>query len=487
MLSILDFCEIFVYLIVMLGIGGWHFLTKDNSANQFMDGGRSFSHWPLGISIFATWMSNMAIISLPALVYSSNCSYFIMFIGIPISAIFVINILIPIYRKEGSISAYGYLDKVFGPWASFCCTICYALTNLLRLGIIIYLMATAIGYLSGFEEKWIILIVGGVVIFYTFLGGLRSVILTDIIQAMLFFSGTVLLLIFIICSLPCTFKEAFIYANQNGKFNFGSPDMSFLEPSIWILGLNSLLFNFQGLGTEQGFVQRYMAAKNKRCAKKSAIIGSWLVFIFAGILFIIGTLLFSHYNFELISSITGDEYIVLKYIHEHVPLGVKGIMIITIMAAAMSSIDTEVNAIATIFYKHIYKKIFKKDQHEDNALSVLYKSCIVIGIIPILISFFMIKRSNFLDAWNNFDSLFSGIILGLFTLSLILKKCEKNVSVIAVIFGSLVIGWLVLSQMELDSFKNPLHLIFIILILLSIMMVVGWIAHMVVSERRPSN
>lgn len=471
MLSTLDICEVFIYLLVMLGIGGWHFLTKDKSANEFMDGGRSFSHWPLGISIFATWMSSMAFISLPALVYSTNWSYFIMFMGLPIVSIFVIRILIPIYRKEGSISAYSYLEKRFGSWAPVCCVVCYALTNLLRLGIIMYLMATAIGYLSGYQEKWIILVIGGVVIFYTFMGGLKSVIFTDVVQAVLFFSGTVLILIFIIYSLPCTLKEAVIYANQNEKFSFGSSDMSFLESSIWILAFNAFLFNFEGLGTEQGFVQRYMAAKNDDCAKKSAVIGALLIFTFGMILFIIGSLLFTHYNFGLVGGIIEDEYIILRYAAEHIPLGLKGIIIVTIMAAAMSSIDTEINAISTIFYKHIYKKFFK-DQHEDaefnlevqhscaSNLSMLYKICIVVGVVPIVVSFFLIEKSNLLDEWNNFDSLFSGIILGLFMLALIVRKCGKDAALVAVIFSSIVLAWLILSQTLLESFKNPLHPVF---------------------------
>lgn len=484
-LSTLDICEIFIYLIFMLCVGGWYFLTKNKTTNEFMDGGRSLSHWPLGMSIFATWMSNIAIISLPALVYSTNWSYFIMFIGVPISALFVIKILIPIYRKEGSISAYSFLGKKFGSWAPFYCVICYALTNLFRLGIIMYLMATSIGYLSGFEEKWIILIIGGVVVLYTFMGGLGCVIFTDVIQAILFFVGTLVLLIFIAYSLPFTLEDAIIYANKNGKFNFGSSDMSLFKPTIWILGLNSLLFNFQGLGTEQGFVQRYMAAKNKRCAKKSVIIGALLIFIFSTILFIIGTLLFSyyHYNLDTIGYIIFDEHIILRYVADHIPSGLKGIIIVTIMAAAMSSIDSELNAIATIFYKHIYKKIFRKSQLDSKPLHVLYKSSIIFGIIPILISFLMIEKSNLLDTWNNFDSLFSGSILGLFMLALIIKKSEKNTALIAAISSSLVIAWLVLSQ-TLDhplfnAIKSPMHSSFNILLLLFTMFIAGYATHII--------
>lgn len=489
-LSTLDICVVFTYLLIMLGIGGWHYLTRDKSVDEFMDGGRSFSHWPLGISIFATWMSNMAIISLPALVYSGNWSYFIMFMGIPITAIFVIRILIPIYHKEGCVSAYSYLGRRFGSWAPFYCVICYALTNLFRLGIILYLVATAIGYLSGYQEKWIILITGGVVVLYTFMGGLRSVIFTDVIQAVLFFSGTVLLLIFIIYALPCTLKEAVVYANQNGKFSFGSSDMSFLEPTVWILAFNGLLFNFEGLGTEQGFVQRYMAAKDEQSAKKSAVIGSILIFIFATILFIIGALLFTHYNynFRLIDSIIDNEHVVLRYINEHIPMGLKGVIIVTMMASAMSSIDTEINSMATILYKHIYKKLFKESQSECNELTLLYKICIVIGVITILISFLLKERSGFLnsplfDLWNDFNSLFSGIILGLFMLALTLRNCNRNAAFFAITFGSIVFVWLILSQTLLNSFKNPLHPVFNILLLLSVMLIAGWGAHMVMAKR----
>jgi SSS family solute:Na+ symporter len=490
-LSTLDICVVFTYLIIMLGIGGWHFLTKNKSANEFMDAGRSFSHWPLGLSIFASWMSNIAIISMPALVYSGNWSYFIMFMGIPITAIFVIRILIPIYHKEGSVSAYSYLGTRFGSWAPFCCVIAYALINLFRLGIIMYLMSTAIGSLSGYQAKSVILIVGGIVVLYTFAGGIKTVIFTDVIQAVLFFSGTVLLLAFIIYSLPCTFEEALIYANQNGKFGFGSTNMSFVEESIWILAFNALLFNFEGLGTEQGFVQRYMAAKDEQAAKKSAIIGSLLIFVFASILFVIGTLLFVHYNYGvgLIDNVIDGEYVMLRYISDHIPLGLRGIIIVTIMAAAMSSIDTEINSIATIVYKHIYKKIFNKFEEKSDELFTLYKICIVIGIIPIMVAFLLTEKSSLLKStlfstWDEFNSLISGVILGLFMLALVLRRCEKSAAVFGMAFGLGVLVWAILSQTVLDSFSNPLHPVFNIFLLLSVMLISGWVAHRVISRRR---
>lgn len=397
-LSIFDICVIFFYLISMIMTGICFYLEKNKSADKFMDGDKSFSHWVLGISIFATWISNMAIISLPALAYSSNWSYFIMFIGTPISGMFVMKFLIPIYRKESSISAYSYIERRFGRWASLYCLICYTLTNLARLGIIMYLMAFSIGYLTGYEGKWIISIVGGIVVFYTFIGGLKCVIWTDLIQAIVFIVGTLFFLVLIFLALPLGLHDTIAYANENAKFSLGSTEISFLKPTLWVFAISSLISNFQGLGTEQSFVQRYIAAKNDACAKKSVIIASSLIFLFSGILFFAGTLLFVYYdngNASTLKDSVSKEYIILQFISEQTHVGIKGIAIVTILAAAMSSISSELNAITTLFYKHIYTKFFNTNPSYKKSLGMLYKSSIIIGAVPIMISFTIRRCTSF--------------------------------------------------------------------------------------------
>lgn len=387
-----------------------------------------------------------------------------MFITIPISGLFIIKFLIPIYRTEGSVSAYGYIEKRFGTWASLYCVICYTVTNLFRLGIIIYLMAFGIRFLTGYTEQSIILIISGVVILYTVFGGLKCVIWTDFFQAILFFSGTLLVLFLICVSLPCNLQDAFVYAHENGKFSFGNMDFSLLKPTIWVLIINGLMANFQGLGTEQSFVQRYIAAKSERCAKKSLFVASSLIFVFSIILFFIGTLLFVYYkqsqDNNLIIHFVSNENILLKFIAEKVPIGLKGVVIIAIIAAAMSSISSELNAITTLVFKHVYTRFFSKTLSSKKTLRILYTISAIIGIVPIIISFGFIQKTNLLEIWNRFDSLISGGIIGLFLLALLVKTTKSKSVLFSIMLCYLIVFWSIFShswQSYLSQkFKSPL-------------------------------
>lgn len=474
-LSIYDICTIFLYLICMVFMGIWFHLTNNKTANEFIGGDKSFSHLTLGISIFATWVSNLGLLSFPAIVYSKNWSDLIMFITLPIAGIFVIKFLIPIYRNQNNISAYSYIETRFGHWAALYCVICYAITNCFRLGIIIYLMAIALKFLTGYTEQSIILITCGIVILYTFLGGLKCVIWTDVFQAILFFSGTLLILTLIYNLLPCNFQEAIIYSNKHSKFSLGNSELSLLKPTIWVFIINGLLANLQGLGTEQGFVQRYMSAKNEISAKKSIIVATCLIFTFSIILFLIGTLLFVYYNQIGNDVFISNENILLEFISQKIPIGLKGIVIITIMAAAMSSISSEINAMTTLFYQHAYTK-FNKKRTDEKDLKTLYGISIIIGIIPIVISFFIVQKSNFFETWDNFDSLITGGIIGLFLLAFFFKNAKANAAFFILISGFLIITWLTFSpswQFPISRFlKNPLdaniNVSFYLLVILSL-------------------
>lgn len=407
-----------------------------------MAGKRNFKGPILGLSIYSSYISNLAIISLPAIAFQTNWQYILYFIWTPFSAYFVARYMIPVYRKHGSISAYQILSDKFGRWAGLYASLCYFLTNITRLAIIMYLVAITLTYLTGLDSIKIVFMVGGIAAIYTSLGGIRSVIWTDALQALIMMTGITILLFCVHSEISGSTLSALALAHSKGKLSLGNTNLTFISPSLIALSICGIVSQFQGLATEQGFVQRYIVAKSDRDAKVGLWLGVALIMLTILALFVTGTL-FTQIS-DIATTPSSNQYIVLEFLRSQNPL-VIAILILTIVAAAMSSIDTEINAISTLIYSHIYVAYFKKKRTSNFSMQLLCWSSLLSTAIGISITLLLISNENLLDRWNNVDSMFSGAILGLILLAFLFKHTSGRVALSASIISALFVAWLVVN------------------------------------------
>src|SRR5690606_16742361 len=151
----------------------------------------------------------------------------------------------PLYRNIQSPSAYYYLEMRFGAWARIYASICYLLTQLARMGAIMYLLALPMNALFGWCIPMVIVVTGISVIIYATLGGLEAVIWTDAIQGIVLISGAIACLIIILFSMPEGPAQVFSIASKAGKFSLGSLDWSLSEATFWVILIYGLFINLQ--------------------------------------------------------------------------------------------------------------------------------------------------------------------------------------------------------------------------------------------------
>lgn len=466
-LSVLD---LIVFIALTLGnvIFGASFFFKNKTSGQFTAGGGKLPAWVVGMSIFATFVSSISFLALPGKAYMSNWNAFVFSLSIPIASILTVKFFVPLYRGLGSISAYNYLEIRFGAWARIYASTCYILTQLMRTGAILLLLALPLNALFGWNIKTVIIVTGIAVTVYSMLGGIQAVIWTDAIQGIILIVGAVVCAIILTFSMPEGPGQVFEIAAANNKFSLGSFGTSLKDSTFWVVLIYGLFINLQNYGIDQNYVQRYMTTSSEKEAKSSALFGSLLYVPVSIVFFYIGTALFAYYTAqpdllpaELKVPGAGDK-VFPHFIVNGLPAGVTGLLIASIFAAGMSTVATSLNGTATIILSDYYKRYFNKEADEKSSMKILYSSSLIFGILGIIIALALVGVESVLDAWWGLASIFSGGMLGLFLLGYLSKKVRNIDAVIGVIIGALIIIWMSLSPIyftegNLLAFRSPFH------------------------------
>ncbi|SFC45997.1 solute:Na+ symporter, SSS family [Zunongwangia mangrovi] len=466
-LPLVDLLVFILYLTAILFFGISFYFKKNRTTNDYMTGGQRIPSWAIGMSIFATFVSSISFLALPGKAYLSNWNSFVFSLSIPLAAFFAVKFFVPLYRKINSQSAYYHLEERFGSWARNYASICYLLTQLARMGTILYLLALPTNALLGWDINTIIIGTGLFVIVYAAMGGIEAVIWTDAIQGIVLISGAIACLLLIVASMPEGTDQIIEIGRDNNKFDLGSFNFKFTESTFWVVLFYGFFINLQNFGIDQNYVQRYMSAKTEKAAKRSTWFGSLLYIPVSLLFFMIGTALFAYYKTfpELLPSTLGNiieaDKIFPYFIVAELPKGVTGLLIASIFAAGMSTISTSINSSSTVILTDFFKRN-NKEFSSKNEFRILAISGIIMGVLSILVSLAMTSVKSALDTWWALSSIFSGGVLGLFLLGFLSRKIKKIEATIAVIIGILVIAWMSLTPVFVTSekwilFKNPLH------------------------------
>jgi SSS family solute:Na+ symporter len=190
-----DILVLILYLVGLTGYGCW-FYRKRQGSEEFMVAGRSLPGWAVGLSIFGSYVSSISFLANPGKAFGGNWNPFVFSLSLPLAAWISTRYFVPFYRKLGDVSAYHHLEHRFGGWARSYAVACYLLTQLARMGTILYLLGLALVPLLGWDIRAIILLMGLVMIAYPLLGGTEGVIWVGVVQAVTLVAGAVICLLF---------------------------------------------------------------------------------------------------------------------------------------------------------------------------------------------------------------------------------------------------------------------------------------------------
>ncbi|MDO4574300.1 MAG: sodium:solute symporter [Planctomycetia bacterium] len=453
-LSLLDVVILLVYVLASVLFGSW-FVFRNRDPESFTRANGRVPSLVVGLSLFGTYVSSISFLALPGSAFIRDWNSFTLSLTLPVTAWIASRYFIPFYRHCGTVSTYCHLEERFGTWARIYATVCYMLTQIARMGAVMFLLALPLHHLLGWDVTTIILVTGCLTTVYSMLGGIEGVVWTDALQSAVLIIGALACAVMIPLQMPEGPGQLFEIACQHHKFSLGSlsPDLS--QATFWVVLIYGITINLQNFGIDQNFVQRYLTAKSERDAKKSLWFSSLLYIPVSAFFFFIGTALFAYYTAQPellteslrteIAAGRGDSVFPYFIVHG-LPTGATGLLIAAIFAAAMSTISTSLNGCATLSLTDFYQRFFHPNASNREQMWVLRLTTVVWGVLGMGGALAMtLAQKGILDAWWTVSGIFSGGMLGLFLLGFLSRKANNAAALIGTIAGVLAIVWMSLS------------------------------------------
>ena len=427
--AVVDYIIIAAYLVgvAVFGIvsGG-----KQKSIQDYFAGSEKIPWWAVCFSIVAAETSALTFISIPGLAYLANLNFLQVTVGYLLGRIVVAAVLLPAYSKGNLKTAYTFLETRFGGKTRSFASVVFIFTRTAADGVRLFATAIPIYLMLNIDPMIAIVIVAVVSLVYTYTGGIKGIIWVDVIQMTIYIGGAIVAGIFIINLLPGSLTSTLSSTSISEKLsiiNWGFNDGFagfFAQPYTLIGGLiGGAFLSMASHGTDQLVVQRLLAIRDLKGSQK-AIIGSGVIVIMQFAVFLmLGVLLYAFYG---PMDLRSDE-IFPKFIIEVLPVGLTGIIIAALLAAAMSTLAGSMSSLSSSLMMDLYLPLTKKDLNDEQKLRISRMFTIMFGFLLVLSAFFFKESSRaVVEIALSIASFTYGGLLGTFLLGIIFKKSKQE-------------------------------------------------------------
>jgi len=444
----LDWVMIVAYLAGIASIGVYCFRReKKQSTTSFFVGSRTIPFWAAGISLYATNSSSIGYIATPAKAFATNWQYLLNnLIGV-LGLVFVAIWIVPLLRRLELMSVFSYLDQRFHKSVRLAASaLCIVMHLGGRMSVILFLPSLAISTITGLNVIWSILIMGFVTIGYTALGGMRAVIWTDFAQIIVKFGGLFFALGYILFKLKGGATEFVATAVADDKLKMFDWSFDLTKATVWGFIFLVLMETVLTFPKDQVLMQRVFTTKSEKEAGRSVWLFAALIVPGSCMFYLIGTGLYVFYlgHPERMNPLLATDATFPLFIAAELPAGVTGLMIAGLFSAAMATLSSILNSVATLISVDFYEKLAQKP---DPAVSIRLAEWItvvagLIGIgLAILLSRFNIN--SFLDVAIELAGLFGGAFGGAYTLGMFTRRANWQGVLIGMIvsFVATFVAW----------------------------------------------
>ena len=496
-MAAVDWIIVALFLSALIGIG-YVFSRKNRNIEDYFVAGRSMPGWLVAIAATGTSISAGTFVGSPELGFNTNLTYVMNLIGAIFGGCLVAALILPKLYNAKTITIYGFIGNRFGESSKKATSVMFLLGQLFTSGSRLFIAAIAISVIAfgGIQFQfmvWSILILGLVSTFYTMMGGIKGLLYIDTFQTLLMIFTGIVALVLIACNLDgLSVSEVWHMLTSGGmvkapaaagvapglaadgtlhgwvsdsKVQMFDPSMDFSKPYTIIGGLIGVaVFKIAQFTTDQEFVQRQLACKDVKKAGRSLVASQLLSLPTVLIFLSIGLLLWVKYmhapgtDGALSEGFFADARDVFpQYIKNHIPAGVRGLMITGLLAAALSSFNSAINSMASSFVADLYLPFMtrrgKAPEGDNEQIASSRWMVILMGVL--LTGFAILTCVMQQSSGLNLVDFATGVMcfayvgmLGVF-LTAIFTKRGNNKSVIAALIAGIVIVIPLMFQKEL--------------------------------------
>ncbi len=421
----LDLAIVAAYLLGVTALG-IRFRRGQNSVRDYFLGGRAAPWWALAFSIVATETSTLTIIGTPALAYAGNLAFLQLVFGYLLGRILIVLLLLPGYFRGEFYTAYELIQKRFGERARAVAASTFLITRAIAEGVRVSAIALVVSVVLGTSERLAVFLVIALTILYTFEGGMKAVIWTDVAQLLLYLAGSALTFWMLLHRIPGGWTEvaraAAAAGNKLQVFDL-SRDLS-TKYTLWSGLLGGAFLTMASHGTDQTIVQRLLAARSQRDSRR-ALLASGAIVLFQFTLFLlIGVMLFVFaQRVPLLAPGEPTDRILPLFLVREMPPGLAGILLAAILAVAMSNASGSLNSLAASSVLD-FRRLRGRGTDAAGFLRLSRRMTLLWGCI--LLALGLVRWGPLLEAGLTVASLPFGSLLGLFLLGTLDRRATPN-------------------------------------------------------------
>lgn len=464
-MSIIDWFIIVVYMAGVIAAGLW-FGRKERNTDDYFLGGRNIPWWAAMLSMVATEISAATFLGAPEQGLIRDATYLQFGIGSILARFALAFLFIGMFYKLRVVTVYGFLAQRFGFPTRNCAAGAFLLGRFLAGGSRLFIASLAVMVVTGLDMSISIVVLGIIAIGYTFFGGIKAVIWTDVIQAIVLIGAAFLSIALLLGDIPLSLGESIDYLASHDKFRLfdfqstteaGFPAL-FSNPYHIIPAIvGGFFLTMATHGTDQSMIQRLLTCKDDVRGRLSMVSSGFLGIGVTVVFLLVGMLLFVYAQhlpsddpmFAVRQDMAAkgqNAHFYLYYIVNQIPTGISGIIIAAVLASAMSSIDSELNAMSATYLKDFHEPYFAPGLSEDKAMLVARYGTVVFGILLVVVAVVIADfyRNNpstdLLSIALGVMTFFYGALLGIFLVGLLTRKRgSSTMNLTAMIFSTLLV------------------------------------------------
>ena len=435
--SPVDFAVVAVYLVGVVAFGLW--VGRDQKgASDYMLGDRNIVWWGLLFSIVATETSTVTFLSIPGFAWSRDLTFIQLPLGYLVGRFLVVKVLLPHYFAGEYFTAYEVLRKRFGGAVGQAASLLFIVTRSLADGLRLFLTAIVVQEMAGLSLPVSVALVGVTTIVYTFAGGMKAVVWTDVAQFAIYNVGAVVAFVLLLGRLPGGWGQLVAEASAAGKLHWLDVSTALDNPyTLWAGLIGGMVLTIGSHGADQMMVQRYLCARSQREAGRAVWMSGVVVFVQFALFLLIGVGLYVFYQaFPPAVAFDRPDRVFVRFILEQLPRGMVGLVIGAIFAAAMSTLSGSLNSSATAAVTDFYRPLVRPQATSAHLLRVTQGFTLVFGLVQIGVALGgpLLSRTV-VEAVLTIAGFTTGIILGVFFLGIFTRRVGQKAALAGLLLG----------------------------------------------------
>jgi SSS family transporter len=427
-----DYIVLFAYMLVVIGLGVYA-SRKNDSAADLLLAGRSANWLAVAASMYASFFSSISFLAMPAETFRHDWQYATGMLTMPVAAIVAGYVFVEFFYRLRLFTVYQYAEMRFGNSARLLLVSMFVVGKSLHAGLVVYGGSLALSIATGIPLTVVICLVGATAIIYTSVGGLQAVIWTDVLQLFVLTTAIVVTLLAAVGGLEGGFSDVIRVGAESGKFNLIGDQFS-MTARLTLPGvmLGAFAAWMSQKGVDQVNAQLYLAGRSARQARHSLLLAPVISITVGCLLYFLGTAFWVYYQQHPDANVAqfvanGEQDRILPYfVINTLPVGFRGLVVAGLFAAAMSTLDSLLNALATTSLVDFYRPLIRPTLSTTEETWVARAFMLGWGSVITAFAAWVIPMlgESMIDISNRILGFAGGPVLGVFLLGMFSRRAN---------------------------------------------------------------